>query len=305
MDKQVYKDIKMLLNMIKKQSSTNKSDYLRILDWAKSSDKFSLMSPCYLYSNENLRSYYEKINMKDKNILTVTGSGDQVLSAILYGAKHIDTFDSNKLTYYNLMLKKYAVSALSYDEFRNFYFLTYDYNRLEQYKKISKCINEVEIKYFWDDFFSEHQEKFRYCFLSKDGSYHLVVRRIPYMDLNNYEILKKKIDDCSIIYNNLDIFNINDIYKNNYSFINLSNILDYISNKKCFIDLIKNIDKNKLEENGVILLNYYWSNSAYNSDKSNECVYNVFDASNLIIDDVAVNDFRQKGNAIMYTKKSK
>lgn len=85
----------------------------------------------------------------------------------------------------------------------------------------------------------------------------------------------------------------------------MSNILDYISNKKCFIDLIKNIDKNKLEENGVILLNYYWSNSAYNSDKSNECVYNVFDASNLIIDDVAVNDFRQKGNAIMYTKKSK
>ena len=85
----------------------------------------------------------------------------------------------------------------------------------------------------------------------------------------------------------------------------MSNILDYISNKKCFIDLIKNIDKNKLEENGVILLNYYWSNSAYNSDKSNECVYNVFDASNLVIDDVAVNDFRQKGNAIMYTKKSK
>jgi len=303
MDKQLCYDIELFLKMIKKQACSKKSDYNRILDWAKSDNKFSLVSPCYLYSNENLRFYYDKINMNRKNVLTVTGSGDQVLSAILYGAKHVDTFDSNRLTYYNLMLKKYAVMALSYDEFRNFYFLTYNYNRLDNYNKISKYIKEKEIKYFWDNIFLCQPENFQYCYLSKESNYHLIVRRIPYMDLNNYEILKKSINDCDIVYKNIDILNIDNYYNNCYSFINLSNILDYISNKQNFIDLVQNMDKNKLADNGTILLNYYWSTLAYESDKSNAFVYDTLAVSNDIIDDVAVSDKRQKGNVIVYTKK--
>lgn len=60
-------------------------------------------------------------DINNGNVLTVCGSGDQVLSSILYGAKKVDTFDSNKLAYYNLKLKLAVLKTLEYEEFINFY----------------------------------------------------------------------------------------------------------------------------------------------------------------------------------------
>lgn len=84
--------------------SKNKNDSIKYAD-------FSEFSPCYKFSNENLAAYYDKFNNSIDNgrILTVCGSGDQVLSSILYGAKSIDCFDSNYLTYYGMMLKIYIL----------------------------------------------------------------------------------------------------------------------------------------------------------------------------------------------------
>lgn len=306
MDKQVYKDIKLLIEMVKKQSSCNKSESQKILNWAKNPSKFSDISPCYLYSNENLRSYYEKFSIMGENVLTVTGSGDQVLSAILYGASHVDTFDTNRLTYYNLMLKKYAIMALSYDDFKNFYFLHYNYNRLDEYNKISKYIKEDEVRFFWDEFFFANQKYFSNCFLNKEGIHPLIVKRIPYMDLTNYEILKNKIDNCEILYKNLDILKIDNFFKNKYSFINLSNILQYVLNKKKFVNLIKNLDKNNLEDNGNILLNYHWLPLLdLKDDELNTSVYKKLNVSSFVIDDVAINNEVQQGSIIVHRKKSK
>ena len=39
----------------------------------------------------------------------------------MYGAKKVDTFDSNKLAYYNLKLKLAVLKTLGYEEFINFY----------------------------------------------------------------------------------------------------------------------------------------------------------------------------------------
>lgn len=50
-------------------------------------------SPAYVLSNEDLRDSVTAVPATGKDILTITGSGDQALFYALAGAKHIDTFD--------------------------------------------------------------------------------------------------------------------------------------------------------------------------------------------------------------------
>lgn len=305
MDKEVCRDIRLTLEMVYKNKGLKYDDHRRSLSWAKDSACFSQISPCYLFSNENLKSYYENLDLKGKSVLTVTGSGDQVLSAILYGAKSVDTFDSNKLAYYNLMLKKYAIVSLNYDEFSKFYCLYDVYDRLKQYEKISQNIKEEDIKTFWNKFFFDAQDNFYYYSLGKGGPLPLIEKRIPYMNDRNYNLLKGNIIDCKINYKNLDVFKLPLEFNDKYCFINLSNILQYILNKDKFIKLVHELSINNLLDDGSILLNYYWNSTSDSVDYSNHEVYIKLNANKYLIDDTATVDQKVSGSIMVYTKKSK
>ncbi len=68
---------------------------------------------------ENVKELFKK--MFDFNtILIVTGSGDQILEAILLGASRVQAFDINKLAKYGCVLKIASIKALEYDEFVDF-----------------------------------------------------------------------------------------------------------------------------------------------------------------------------------------
>ena len=45
------------------------------------------MNKLYRFSNENLTSYQDLYDFKNKKVLSVIGSGDQYFSSILYGAE--------------------------------------------------------------------------------------------------------------------------------------------------------------------------------------------------------------------------
>jgi hypothetical protein len=90
---------------------------------------FQGLAPIYPFTTENLAGYLPLLNLKNKSVLTVSGSGDQVLNAVYFGAGKIDAFDINLLSSVYTEIKMQAVMTLSYQEFLDFFSLRPD-NRL-------------------------------------------------------------------------------------------------------------------------------------------------------------------------------
>ena len=126
-------------------------------EYTKKSFKHPSFHKLYLYSNEELSDYFSKIIKKDGNVLTVGSSGDQVLYALLYGAKSVTCFDINPFTKFYFDYKVAAIKNLDFDEFRKVFNGTYsdDILKANVYSKISHDLPE-DSKYFWDHLFLEN-----------------------------------------------------------------------------------------------------------------------------------------------------
>ena len=77
---------------------------------------FGNFDPSYLWTNEDMK-LYPKENLKGKNILTITSSGDHALNAILNGATNIDSFDVNLFSKYVSALKIAMIKKYGYYDF--------------------------------------------------------------------------------------------------------------------------------------------------------------------------------------------
>lgn len=103
----VYEDLEIAKKLIKKEKK---------IDLSKYSDKSSI----YRFSNEHIESY-KKYLEKRRKILTVTASGDQILSSILLGTKEIDSIDISRFPKYYFELKKAAIKSLTLKEYISFF----------------------------------------------------------------------------------------------------------------------------------------------------------------------------------------
>ena len=111
----------------------------------------------YLKTNEQLDGYFSKFSLSGKDVLTVEASGDQLLQAVLEGAKSVITFDRNRFTYYTSALKQAAVLALDYEEFR--FYLGEDMTRgsgfsRDLYQKVREELND-DTRLFWDCLYND------------------------------------------------------------------------------------------------------------------------------------------------------
>ena len=86
----------------------------------KYADTYSLM---YTFTTENISGYIKYFDLKDKKLLTVGSSGDQILNAYMCGAKDITLLDINEFSKYYIYLKICAILTLDYLEFQKFFFL--------------------------------------------------------------------------------------------------------------------------------------------------------------------------------------
>ena len=46
-------------------------------------EKFGRYSPMYMFATENLGGYFPYLNLKDKEVLTVCASGDQIINSYM------------------------------------------------------------------------------------------------------------------------------------------------------------------------------------------------------------------------------
>ena len=183
----------------------------------------------YLFTTENIAGYMKDLNLHNKKVITVTGSGDHVINAVLKGARKITTFDVNPLTKYYLDLKLAAIKDLSLDEFKEL--LLYENKNSFAYEVIKKLDMNKESKKFWLD----NLEKFNQSGLLLRKStlfntkYFDASRKIKenlYLNEENYAIVKDNLKDVDIEFIEK---NIKDLELNEeYDYMFLSNISDYL-----------------------------------------------------------------------------
>ena len=118
--------------------------------------KMSEEAPMYIYATEMVSEYCSILDIEGKKILSITGSGDQIINPILMGAKEVVGFDVNKRAEFITHLKIAAIKSLSYEEFLDFFGSkstkpSFDY---EIYKKIEKELPDT-IKRFFTKIFAE------------------------------------------------------------------------------------------------------------------------------------------------------
>lgn len=183
----------------------------------------------YLFTTENIAGYMKDLDLTNKRIITVTGSSDHIINAILKGCTDITTFDINYLSKYYMDLKLSAIKSLSYKEFIDF--LLYDTNKTLSYEIINKLEMNKESKEFWLKELSKYNNDGKK--IKESGLFNLKYFDIKnkkecnlYLNEENYDIIKNRLDSINInfIYTNLKDLKID----KKYDYMFLSNISDYI-----------------------------------------------------------------------------
>ena len=234
---------------------------------------FTNYSPTYLVTNENQNAALENFDVKDKDILCVTSSGDFAFNALSLGARKVVTFDINKFAKYVLALKVATVKTYPDEKlYAGFwlsnspYFLSYN-KFLEIRGNLSKDAFD-----FWTYVYTflnnanntlDNTNFFRniiYNTNTLQEKYNLYYKATYYEQLRN-SILTTKIDSYD-----LDITKINTL-KSNYQFdvVYLSNIIQYyatingLDSKEKVYEFLEEVKKELLRNNGTLVASYnFW-----------------------------------------------
>lgn len=190
-------------------------------------DRFESIYP---FTTENIAGYMEELDLVNKKVITVTGSGDHVINAIVQGARNITTFDVNPLCEYYLDLKLAAIKYFEYEGFLEFLLnrenkcLDYDSFRKLELKDSSKDF--FERKYFENNYDGKALRN-SLLFINKYFNLESKIKQNLYLDKKRYEELRGEIDKVIIrfISSNLKDLKLTD----KYDYMFLSNIADYLS----------------------------------------------------------------------------
>ncbi len=247
----------------------------------------------YKFTNEEINNYQKYLINKEK-VLSVTASGDQILNSILEGTKQIDSCDISRFPQYFFELKKAAVKTLTKEEYLDFFindFIYQDELADDIYDKVRNNI-ENDSKKFWDSLFNffDGSEIYKSPLFSRELVIpSRVIDKNKYLQGNNYNILKEKLDDVKINHYIGDMRELSKTLNNEYDLVNLSSIIYYaFRNCNNYKNLLNNLS---LSENGIAL------SYLYNVRKS---LVNNFHEENYKFE-----NFENETDGIMIYKKSR
>ena len=194
----------------------------------------------YMASNENLFSLFSNIDVKDKKVLSVVGSGDQAFHFYNNGADVVDVFDINKLALYHYYLRIWQIQY-----YGKFYISSYSIKKLKSILKyvVPKNRNEKLALEYWNLFIKRiSSSEFKRLFIT--GGRKNIIKNI---DL----ILDKLLEYNYKLYN-FDIFQRKKI-NSKYDIIYVSNISEWISNNVRVYSVYENNLYNLLNDGGFVL----------------------------------------------------
>ena len=204
--------------------------------------RFNSYDRVYFDTNEACDDIISKYDFKDKKVLTVLASGDQAFQFYKNGAKSVDLFDINKLTFYYYYLRiwnmrKYHEMYPRWDKLDN----NYINELLLSVKPESK--DELLAYNYW------------ICFINKFDSKMIKRFLLPpyYADIysdSDSELILEKIDNDNFNFYHTDISGVVDIPQK-YDFIYTSNLSDFV--KKDKLVLYRDNLYNHLNKGGIVL----------------------------------------------------
>lgn len=247
-------------------------------------DFYHETSIIYKTTNEDVRSYLNLLKDK-KKIFSITASGDQILNSILVGSKDITACDVSHFPKYFLDLKIAAVKSLSLEDYLNFFVMT-DEENIEfsdkYYDELRSNLDKNSLE-FWDHLFGffDGDEIYNSSLFSREV-YTLkhFKERNPYLEKENYKLLRKKLDDVDIKYINTNLGNSDLSFNESYDLVNLSSIMYYgiLRDPKNYLKLLENFN---LRDNGMILSYVYDISKQFRKNYgSDEFRFQKFDDTN-------------------------
>lgn len=221
-----------------------KDDINKLHDMVKSYQSQPGYSRVYFCTNERLDQLYNSIDFKDKTVLSVLSSGDQVFMANYAGAKSVDCFDVNILTkyYYYLRVWTIKICGVFYPE----QLLADDYEWLRKMLKYvkPKSKDEREAYKFWKNLW---QNKFSFRGMLCNYNYNHNI-------MGDYfeKIHLEKYINSNINFYNIDIGDVINLDKK-YDIVVLSNMLNWLGDN---LDQMKQASQNvnKLLNDGGVAL---------------------------------------------------
>ena len=217
----------------------------------------------YPFTTENIKGYMSNLDLKNKSILTVGSSTDQVVNSFLYGSKDITLFDINPFTKYYFELKKAGILLLEFNTFYEFFSNNINSFNIKTYSLLRNNLSK-ETKLFWDSLFNSYDNYFfRDKLFSKDERpLKTLIKYNPYMSEINYNTLKTTINSLNPIFINSSLNEIKNKVIRKYDYIFLSNISSYLKlytkeNISEFINAINGLT-NILNKDGSIYLAYIY-----------------------------------------------
>ena len=236
---------------------------------------FHATSAIYKSSNEKMDLYYDYFKNRS-NLLSVIASSDQILNAILAGAKNIDAFDISAFPKYYLYLKLAGIMVLDRDDYLDFFYdVCSDSEKYDDlYFDLIRHNLADDSKRFWDsliNFFDWNDIYNSTLFSSEPVSISDVISQNKYLSKNSYQQLKKVISSVNINTYQGNILDIIDLLEKSYDIAYFSNIIYYVS-KMRYKDKMEEV---KLNNNGIILTYLYNTKDDSVRDFFNEKNYHI------------------------------
>lgn len=193
-------------------------------------DVMERFNSIYPFTSENIAGYMKDLDLTGKKVITVTGSADHILNAILLGATEITTFDINPLTKPYMDLKISALKILSYEDFINL--LLFESNMNLDYSIISSLNMPDESKMFWLEQLSKFNNngielRNSSLFNTKYFNPNSKLWQNLYLERSKYNLLKQQLKDANITFINASLKDLR--IEDNFDYMFLSNISDYLS----------------------------------------------------------------------------
>ena len=208
----------------------------------------------YPFTNENLFELFNKLNIKGKSVAAAGSSGDQLLAALLFGAKKVTLIDGNLYSKHFIDYKFAAIKNLPYEEFKQYFIDNNNYFDFKVFQKISHDLDPDSLA-FWGTIYSHTTDALE------------IKRRIanynnqrPQTDfLYNekvYPLLQEILDarDFELDFQIAEFNDFPEVLNESYDAILLSNIFQYV-NKNDYVRVVVDLQE-KLNPGGTIQLNY-------------------------------------------------
>ncbi len=276
--------------------------------------EFGKYSKIYMHTTENIKDFIRCFDLKDKDVFTIAGSGDQALNAYSYGAKSVDIFDINPLTKCSVDLKVSGAKALTYEEFIHFFFSEFsEYFSEHLYESIYPYL-ESDTKILFDTLFNKVGVKktLKGLYYQINPTLEKMKKMNLYLDEYYYYLLKNNLKDKKVEFIEESITDIDKRLNKKYDMMMFSNISDSlnsiygINHLQCFKELIASLIE-YLNLYGTIEVGYIYGcyskmkvTSDFINKNKREKVFTTDEYHTMLVN--SYDGYFQKDRVVYYTK---